>query len=125
MPQPRMNPEIKALWVKRLRELPNHRQGKKALRTNNKMCCLGVLCELAVAEGVVTRNKKNTNNTFSYGGGRTETLPYEVIRWAGLTEQGVVLSANDPKIRGVNLSYWNDHEDKNFDEIADLIEEYL
>jgi hypothetical protein len=41
----KMNPEVKARWVAALRS-GEYKQGKGALRLNNKFCCLGVLCDL-------------------------------------------------------------------------------
>lgn len=117
----KMNPQIKKKWVDRLRELPNHRQGKNALRRNNKMCCLGVLCEIAVQEGILKRSPKNYGGFYHYGQGRLSlVLPEEVIKWANLEAHN-----NNPVVKNNTLSTYNDHKGKNFDEIADLIEKHL
>ena len=57
-----MNPRIKDLWVKALQS-GKYRQGQLRLIREQKTygtehCCLGVLCELALAEGVC--KKKHT-----------------------------------------------------------------
>ena len=50
---PKMNPLIKAKWVSALRS-GEFKQGTMQLRTlDDKYCCLGVLCALAVREGVI------------------------------------------------------------------------
>jgi hypothetical protein len=50
------------------------------------LCCLGVLCELAYAEGVVTRRVFNDVGQIGYGTLiSTSTLPIEVREWAGIS----------------------------------------
>lgn len=115
-----MNKEIKTLWVKALRS-GKYKQGRGALRnTNNEFCCLGVLCDVARKEGVIGRPKKmKDEGLYAYGPiGNSGVLPTVVKEWAGLT--GV-----NPYIGPEAASNWNDAEKKSFDEIADLIEEYL
>jgi hypothetical protein len=48
-----MNPDIKAKWVAALRS-GEYKQGTGSLRNSqNEYCCLGVLCEVAVEEGLI------------------------------------------------------------------------
>lgn len=42
---PKMNSELKAKWVAALRD-PRRKQGNGWLRTEDGMCCLGVLCDV-------------------------------------------------------------------------------
>lgn len=127
-----MNPGVKTLWVEALRS-GEYKQGRMELHSaNNEFCCLGVLCSIAVKQGVISKPE-------SYGGayryGKTETnagssayLPRAVQTWAGLDN-------SDPKIAGAFLSQLNDgienaldgvvEAQKTFAEIADLIEEHL
>jgi hypothetical protein len=46
---PKMNPELKARWLKALRS-GTYLQGQKALHKESKFCCLGVLCDLGLPE---------------------------------------------------------------------------
>jgi hypothetical protein len=46
-------PEVKAEWLKELRS-GNYAQGSGYLRlSNGEFCCLGILCEIAVKQGVI------------------------------------------------------------------------
>lgn len=63
-----MNPEVKAQWLEDLRS-GNFVKGRTRLHTVDKnedgterheFCCLGVLCEQAVAAGVVDRTLRGT-----------------------------------------------------------------
>ena len=47
-----MNKEVKKKWVDALRS-GEYAQGRSSLRDHDEYCCLGVLCELAVKEGVI------------------------------------------------------------------------
>lgn len=109
-----MNKEIKKMWVDALRS-GKYKQGQGWLRTaNNKYCCLGVLCDLAVNEERVRRDL--VKDVYAYGKqDRMSVLPSEVIDWAELDQHGTY---------GENrcLVYDNDGG-KSFAEIADIIEE--
>lgn len=123
-----MNLEIRARWLAALRS-GAYVQGSEALHDVNAagratFCCLGVLCELAWEDNVVTRFV-NEHGFVTYGAsGETAVLPDEVATWAGL-------SSHDPTVAGFPLSGWNDGiihhqlEPVDFDRIADLIEEHL
>jgi hypothetical protein len=50
--------------------------------------------------------------------GATALLPSAVQEWAGLQSE-------DPIVNGLSLSDWNDSEGRDFEAIADLIEEAL
>lgn len=47
----KMDPDVKAKWVEALRS-GEYKQGKGVLEQEGKFCCLGVLCDLAVKNGV-------------------------------------------------------------------------
>jgi hypothetical protein len=154
-----MNPEIKARWAAALRS-GNFRQGKRKLaqKPTRTMpmthCCLGVLCELAVEDGIIDakESKYGVSGTVrSYGndekGWASTSLPTAVSEWAGLENNGRDSLASDPRLYGitetdafgnvtiipVSCSEANDGYDsaarpagsKTFDQIADLIEENL
>lgn len=74
-----MNPEIKKRWLKALRS-GDYKQGRRCLRTKDRFCCLGVLCDLYA---------KETGKKWESGGrmfGNQETVPIEVQEWSGLKD---------------------------------------
>jgi hypothetical protein len=119
-----MNPQVKEAWLVALRS-GDFQQGKFQLQSpEHKFCCLGVLCELALAAGVVQRIQP-ADRAFQYGNNddvegirQASVLPRSVVRWAGLQSQ-------DPAVGDYPLSHHNDTLSKNFDEIADLIARHL
>lgn len=132
-----MKKTVKKKWLKALRS-GEYKQGKWQLQTPASegtvasFCCLGVLCELAVAEGVIPPPKLNTENDKMYygnGDGDTSTiLPGAVIDWAFLkreVERGDKDNFRDPHAGAHHLSFVNDFGGKSFNQIADLIEEHL
>lgn len=119
-----MNPEVKAKWLAALRS-GEYKQGRGQLHTpGNTFCCLGVLCDLAFNEGVVTRREDGGGFSYGQGGGPLRNLGYpnylppEVQEWAGIP------TSNPGVSWGKKLSEYND-EGESFEFIADLIEEHL
>lgn len=114
-----MKKEIKELWVQALRS-GEYNQSFCSLNNGIGYCCLGVLCDLAVKDGV-GEWRSNGNMAFYYGTGIHESklwLSGQVLEWAGIKEP-------DPNVHGEKLSTWNDKTRLSFAEIADLIEEFL
>ena len=126
-----MNPEVKTKWLEALRS-GNYKQGQNYLhRGNDEFCCLGVLCDLAVQEGVVGR----TFDPDVDGGGAwvyqdaevryspsDALLPAPVVEWAGLDH--INPEVPTPDSDGTEaLSALND-TGKSFGHIAQLIEVY-
>ena len=109
-----MDQNIKKQWVEALRS-GKYEQGKEWLQYQGKFCCLGVLCDL---------HAKTTNSGWSqpadvgYYLDHTEFLPEEVVDWADLF-------SSDPYVGGKKVSWYNDKKNFNFDQIANLIDEYL
>lgn len=123
-----MNTDIKTRWIAALRS-GDYEQGYTLLNSNGKFCCLGVLCELAVDDGVVTAKDEpisgNPGMRYTALGdvydSSITTLPWTVRNWAGLT-------SGDPMVgdeRSYTLTQWNDEIQADFNEIADLIEKNL
>lgn len=121
-----MNPHVKKKWLEALRErkIGNEpiQQGIGLLKKNsNQYCCLGVLCELYRIE----QNNGIWKETIDLEGNSCfeifdsfNYLPYPVKIWAELPE-------GNPRIpEHGRLAYLND-KPMSFDEIANLIEEYL
>lgn len=128
-----MNPKVKAKWLAALRS-GEYKQGTGVLRTDytgeDKFCCLGVLCDLAVQEGVTTLTRTN-GGVYSYaqdGGGLgvTGTLPKVVREWAEVTtDNPLVKWKSGNRYAHYSLTQLNDREGLSFDEIADVIEDSL
>ena len=131
-----MKPEIKDKWLAALRS-GEYLQGAHRLKRTDAdgqtaYCCLGVLCDLAVKEGVIPEPVNidliNDNPVWSYGitgegddrDSSWTTLPDSVQEWAGLHE-------NDPVVGPSRLciSTYNDRHGLDFEDIADLIDRYL
>lgn len=105
MPEKKMNPEVKALWIEALRS-GKYQQGQGALRRisdgggPDQFCCLGVLCDLAPTElgswfSAEFENYRQfgTNvNTSQVG-----VLTSEVTNWANLFYYGELIDLNDSK----------------------------
>ena len=56
---------------------------QKKLEGNDYFCCLGVLCELAVKEGIIEPGKTKGENVY-YSRKSYQVLPKKVQLWAGL-----------------------------------------
>lgn len=144
---PKLVPEIKQRWVEALRS-GEYRQGFNKLcvidsedSDERLYCCLGVLCDLAVQDGVTRWNNdwQHQNQTFVSIETATALLPNSVIEWAfGRIPEPVKIGAltwvaEEPMVQEMfngeldweSLATLNDSGKCNFSHIADLIEEQL
>lgn len=116
-----MNPDVKVKWIEALRS-GEYEQAVGTLTyikpddSGFKHCCLGVLCELAVKEGLPIKREEVVNSIYYDNDGIS--LPDSVMEWAGLTHP-------NPSVGAYTAAEWNDCKDRSFTEIADLIEEHL
>ena len=69
------------LWVEALRS-GKYRQTTQCLHDRDGYCCLGVLCEVAIDNGVKVKVSEGGGTTLY--GGQEEKLPESVQEWAGL-----------------------------------------
>ncbi len=151
-----MKQDIKERWLAALRsgEYPQA-EGYLAVAAMREgehrpvgFCCLGVLCEIAVADGVVERELMLGGDHFLYSNEGSE-LPSEVMRWAGLDQAipdvrtehihddgclvredggcdwGLNPIDDDDGLQEFSLAELNDERHLNFDQIADIIEQNL
>ena len=113
--------EVRKKWVEALRS-GEYKQGRGALNKDNKFCCLGVLCDLAVKEGVIPPPTKGTISPYYlYGTGDHKVsgvLPQEVMDWVGARSGAGEFW--EPRYR--TLAGINDSDDSTFEEIASIIE---
>jgi hypothetical protein len=122
-----MKTDVKNDWLTALRS-GEYEQGYGTLcrydgdELGTRYCCLGVLCELALAAGVVTRVPEDGSTRYvavaAPVDGEIGYLPHAVRDWAGLDDI-------NPVIDGRSLSSYNDGGLHSFTEIAELIETYL
>lgn len=109
-----MNPEIKAQWLAALRS-GEYAQGRGSLKTDSgDYCCLGVLCQLAVDQGVVDEYSEFCTKT-SYPSGM-------VVEWSGIPTFNPVVDGDGYHTR---LATLNDVQQYSFAKIADIIEAQL
>jgi hypothetical protein len=122
-----VNAEVKEKWLAALRsgEIPQIKAVLAQVDGPGR-CCLGVLCDLAVAEGVIPEPVKVRHASgverLAYGYSATTVLPYRVMRWAGVPAAHPLVQTPDGKEEG--LAVLND-SGYTFAEIADLIEASL
>lgn len=82
-----MNKEIAEKWIARLTAEDAPEQAKGNLgKTDGSRCCLGVLCDIAVEEGVIPKPATPDTVILCYGE-ETTTLPHSVMSWAGMSSR--------------------------------------
>lgn len=103
--------KARRLWVRALRS-KKYKWGKEQLHpTEDKFCCLGVLCEVAIKEGII--------DSYNPHG---ETPPNVVRKWVGLQTKNGDFDT-DWKARLSTLTEVNDESKRNpFEKIANMIE---
>lgn len=117
-----MNEEIGKKWVAALRS-GEYDQGRGYLNANSNFCCLGVLCDLAVKEGVVAEHYYRMDGITRYGYGPADgfngegaLLPRGVKAWAGMSSVDGTIREESDGLAAINdMGY-------SFSYIADLIE---
>lgn len=115
-----MKTAIKERWCAAL-ESGAYSQGIGYLCRNGSYCCLGVLCDLAVKDGVLSSQARaGLPVCFGEvdGDGSVSTLPNVVQAWAEL-------GSCDPQLGEYRASTWNDIKRRTFPEIAALIRKHL
>lgn len=107
-----MNEKIKTRWIKALRS-GKYKQGRSYLHADDKFCCLGVLCELAVESGVILPARKEQEDwCYTYGVSSTAAMPpAEVKFWSDLTNADTLNTLANMNDGGYS-----------FEDIADFIE---
>lgn len=122
-----MRAEVAEAWIAALRSGEyTQTQGhlKYEWMDDVRYCCLGVLCELAIQDGVAV-DVRQDGSTVLFNG-EEAILPENVQLWAGLkTCTGIVLDSDEDartSLSAYELSAMNDHGD-DFDTIAKVIEE--
>lgn len=117
-----MNKDVKALWLAALRS-GEYKQGSGFLKivgkngAQDRFCCLGVLCELAVEAGVTNRLREGYETTYGVPGDTdTAVLPAHVRKWAGMDSKAGSYNSGNNSLTGDN------DDGMSFGAIADVIE---
>lgn len=126
-----MNPVVKQLWVDALRS-GKYKQARSYLANEQGHCCLGVLCELAIQNGVSVEKREEHYITdieddrlyYTYDDAEA-VLPQSVVDWAEVPGCNPdVLSNHEEGDEDESLAGLND-AGASFEEIANIIEMYL
>lgn len=102
------------------------RQGRGLLATRGnktvKYCCLGIACEVAIADGLDLK-KRYSANSINYHSGAdsaSATLPYSVQKWYGFDQFDPYVYLEDGSLS--TATDLNDDLKYNFRQIADAFE---
>ena len=113
-----MKKDIADAWVATLRsgEYTQHK-GALSNKERTQHCCLGVLCELAIKEGVSIRTYSNLDGRTCFNESGA-WLPIDVAHWAGTKSLRGGINARAPSLLSMN------DNGRPFSEIAATIEEH-
>ena len=114
----KMNQEIKEEWVADLRSGEIHKT-KNRLRNGNRMCTLGVLCNVHAKHHPEIAAAQTKKSEYI---GQNADLPNVVQRWAFDSNTTPKLKYNGSFL---GIAYLNDETGLSFKQIAKLIEEQL
>lgn len=123
-----MKKEIKERWIAALRS-KEYKQGKNALKSGDKYCCLGVLCDISKIGVWAEIGHQGQGYKVGPYDWSTSVLPDSVREWAGLDRvdpiidpSGSLESSQDYHVTHASVA--ND-AGFSFSAIADLIEQNL
>lgn len=109
--------EVAEAWVSALRS-GEYEQGEGALSRDGEYCCLGVLCEVAVDNGLAL-DVEHTGDEIHYDGNGA-FLPDRVVQWAGMNNKFGIFGVG---FKRIDLTDMNDNG-QSFEKIADVIEKH-
>jgi hypothetical protein len=109
-------------WVAALRS-GRFKQGFGMLNENNEFfCCLGVLCEVAIENGLPLTKGTYPSGAVYYKADIFGNLPNEVMKWAGLRDSLGEYGNEKEFFDRKGLHIDNDRLKLSFSQIADIIE---
>lgn len=117
-----MNKDIATKWVEKLRS-GTIEQLRGNLGSGSARCCLGVLCDIAVKDGIIEKEAHYGYNAVCFGGS-SEVLPTSVMDWAGMVLGNAVGLLELEDGTRMTLADLND-AGLTFAQIADVIERYV
>ena len=107
------------LWLDDLRKPENQQlQGREFLCKNEKYCCLGRLCEIALLNGLTLDKRIRDNSRVDYDDAYG-FIPYAVQEWIGLKSTNGDLCTDE---KYETLTILND-KGLTFTQMADVIEQ--
>lgn len=116
-----MNTDIAQRWADALRS-GDYAQGRGVLRgSDDTYCCLGVLCELAVEDGVIDPPVIADHGNYCYSTS-SAVLPEAVVIWAQLDYCSPLTDGVEVDDEPVSFVHMNDGMLLSFPEIADVVE---
>lgn len=127
-----MKPEIKEMWIEALLS-DDYQQGQHHLCQDNNdgsksWCCLGVLTDLAIKNGVNidVERSLSESNVYTFDN-ESETLPLAVKEWSGIdTGSGQYSYPNIDDDDALTCSLAEDNDaGLAFDELVDIIRIYF
>lgn len=128
-----MKTEVKKLWLDALRS-GEYTQTTGELKNSEGYCCLGVLCDIAVKNGVITEIEDGYLSQRDVADSNyieNATLPIEVMYWAELDSVNPTITLDEYCCDSCNnniaydLSELNDNKNWSFVQISEVIEEQL
>lgn len=121
-------------WTSRMRSGTIHQTRKHLGRNDGSRCGLGVLCDLAVEEGIIAPPRKYHTNAGPRGcvvyDGSRHNLPAAVVNWAGLKTSyaqypGEITPGRGCTESGLPSIALDNDSGVSFSELADIIEQHL
>src|SRR5687767_2980139 len=112
-----MKKHIMEKWVAALRS-GEFKQTRGTLEDSKGNCCLGILCNLALVEGVCDYYPENSIRVARFDGS-CDILPFSVMKWAGMKSEDGCFGNKETGV--AYLTEIND-DGASFDKIADIIE---
>ena len=98
-----MHKNIMEKWVRALRS-GKYKHGRCQLNSGNAYCCLGVLCEMFIAEGgtLNVRCLHRREDEVTEYNGETAYPPDAVLRWASIRSVSGQASSAEHSVAAVN-----------------------
>lgn len=129
----RMKAEVRDLWAEALLSGEFEQTTGLLHEVGGGLCCLGVLCEVAVKAGVIPAPDTTEDGAYQYGQyagpsgdiahTSTSVLPLAVVEWAGFQDEDRPVSTlSDPRLEGYELVYSEDGAEVVADEDGELLE---
>lgn len=113
-----MKKDVMEQWVSLLRS-GEFRQTTTYLENRQGNCCLGVLCNLALVNGICDNTLLDDELQINFFDENSGGLPNSVMEWSGIQNVLAYISS-----LGRSLATLNDMDKLDFNQIADIIEKY-